>query len=112
MCFATLILQAYILGRFNDTFKDIIASISAMVFLGTPHHGSNLAKNLNRLLAASIVGPSPKQYVADLDENSTAIEDLNEQFRNVPSELQISSFYETRYTMFGMKKLVGLLEFP
>ena len=103
--------KAYILGRFNDTFKDLVASISAMVFLGTPHHGSNLAKNLNRLLAASLVGPSPKQYVADLDENSTAIEDLNEQFRNVPTELQISSFYETRYTMLGMKKLVCLLEF-
>ena len=80
--------------------------MSAMVFLGTPHHGSNLAKSLNRLLAVSIIGPSPKQYVADLDENSTAIEDLNEQFRNVPSELQIASFYETRFTVIGLKKLV------
>ena len=100
--------QAYILGRFNDAFKDIVSSIAAMIFLGTPHHGSSLAKSLNRLLAASIFGPSPKQYVADLDENSTAIEDLNEQFRNVPSEIQIASFYETRYTMMGAKKLVSL----
>jgi hypothetical protein len=94
------------MGRFNDTFKDIIASVSAMVFLGTPHHGSNLAKVLNKLLAASIIGPSPKQYVADLAEDSPAIEDLNEQFRNIPSEMEIASFYETRYTIPGYKKLV------
>ena len=94
------------MGRFSDTFKDIISSVSAMVFLGTPHYGSGLAKSLNRLLAATIIGPAPKQYVADLDEKSTAIEDLNEQFRNVPSELQIASFYETKFTMMGLSKLV------
>ena len=77
-----------------------------MVFLGTPHHGSNLAKNLNKVLGATIIGPSPKHYIADLDENSTAIEDLNEQFRDAPSGLQIASFYETRYTTKGMMKLM------
>jgi|ERR1700722_18890143 hypothetical protein len=98
------------MGRFNDSFKDIIASVSAIVFLGTPHHGSSLAKVLNRLLAASIIGPSPKQYVADLAENSPTIEDLNEQFRSLPSKLRIASFYETRYTIIGFKKRVSVLD--
>ena len=81
-----------------------------MVFLGTPHHGSNLAKVLNRILAASFIGPSPKQYVADLAENSPAIEDLNEQFRNFLSKLQITSFYETHRTTIGFKKRVGTFD--
>jgi len=96
------------MGYFNESFKDIIASVSAMVFLGTPHHGSNLAKVLNRLLAASIIGPSPKQYVAELAENSPTIEDLNEQFQSLPSKLRITSFYETRYTIIGFRKRVSI----
>ena len=101
-------MQAYIMGRFDDTFKNVISSVSAMVFLGTPHRGSNLAKLLNKLLAASTIGPSPKQYVADLAEDSPAIEDLNDQFRNVPTEIGLTSFYETRYSTAGYKKLVRL----
>ncbi|KAL9618613.1 MAG: hypothetical protein Q9160_006724 [Pyrenula sp. 1 TL-2023] len=80
-----------------------------MVFLGTPHHGSNLANLLNKLLAASMIGPSPKQYITDLAEDSPAIEDLNEQFRNVSGDLKIASFYETRYMFPGYKKLVRSL---
>ena len=98
------------MGHFNDSFKDIIASVSAMVFLGTPHHGSSLAKVLNRLLGASIIGPSPKRYVADLAENSPTIEDLNDQFRILSSKLRIASFYETRYTIIGFKKRVSILD--
>jgi hypothetical protein len=81
-----------------------------MVFLGTPHQGSNLAKILNRLLAVSIIGPPPKQYVADLAKNSPTIEDLNEQFRNFASELRIASFYETHYTIIGCRKRVSIFD--
>ncbi len=79
-----------------------------MVFLSTPHHGSNLADVLNKLLSVSIIGPTPKQYVGDLSENSPAIEDLNEQFRNFSSKLEIRSFYETLYTKIGPAKLVSI----
>ncbi|KAL9092671.1 MAG: hypothetical protein Q9159_000742 [Coniocarpon cinnabarinum] len=98
--------QAYAMGRNDDNFGQIIASIAAMVFLGTPHRGSDLAKLLNRLLAVSRIGPSPKQYVADLAEDSPAIEELNEQFRNIPTEIKIASFYETRYSTAAYRKLI------
>lgn len=94
------------MGYSNEIFKGIISSVSAMLFLGTPHHGSSLAKTLNKILAASIVGPSPKQYVADLARDSPMIEDLNEQFRHYLSEFDVASFYETRYTLIGLKKTV------
>jgi hypothetical protein len=81
-----------------------------MVFLGTPHRGSDLAKVLNRLLAVPLIGPSPKQYIADLAENSPTIEDLDEQFRNFLWKLRIASFYETRYTTIGHKKLVSIFD--
>lgn len=77
-----------------------------MMFLGTPHRGSNLAKILNSALAASIIGPSPKQYVADLAEDSPMIDELNEQFKHYWPDLHVASFYETRYTYVGLKKKV------
>ena len=80
-----------------------------MMFLGTPHHGSNLAKVLNAVLAASTIGLTPKHYIAELAEDSTMIEDLNEQFRHYAADLQIASFYETRYTSLGLKKMVQSL---
>ena len=96
------------MGRSSDMFKSIMSSVSAMMFLGTPHHGSGLAKTLNKILAASLLGPSPKQYVADLASDSPMIEDLNEQFRHYLTGFDIASFYETRYTSVGLKKTVNL----
>lgn len=90
------------MGRSNDHFKDIMSLVSAIVFLGTPHHGSNLAKILNSLLAVS----NPKQYVSDLAQASPMIEDINEQFRHFVTEVKIASFYESRYTSLGLKKMV------
>ena len=88
-----------------------MASVTALMFLGTPHHGTNLAKILNKLLTASIVGPTPKQYVADLAEDSPMIEDLNEQFRHFLPLFNIASFYETRYITIGFKKMVDNFPF-
>ena len=95
--------QAYTMGRTNDSFKDIMALVSAVIFLGTPHHGSNLAKILRSLLAVS----NPKQYVSDLVQASPMIEEINEQFRHFTTEVKIASFYESRYTRVGLKKMVS-----
>ena len=65
------------MGRSNEHLRDIMSLVSAFVFLGTPHHGTNLAKILNTLLAVS----NAKQYVADLARDSPMIEDIYEHFR-------------------------------
>jgi WD40 repeat protein len=96
--------KAYLLGLHDDNFKDVINSVSAIIFLSTPHRGTNLAETLNRVLAASF--QHPKRFVADLNKNSTAIEDLNEQFRHLAPRLSIWSFYETLATPIGPKKLM------
>lgn len=95
-----------VLGLHDETYKDIITSISAIIFLSTPHRGTNLAETLNRILAASF--QSPKSFVSDLEKNSPVISDLNEQFRHFAPRLSIWSFYETLATTIGPKKMMVL----
>ncbi|KAM0444428.1 hypothetical protein ACHAO4_010181 [Trichoderma viride] len=98
--------KAYLLGLYDDNYKEITKSISAIIFLSTPHRGTNLAETLNRVLAASF--HSSKHFISDLNKNSTAIEELNEQFRHLAPRLSIWSFYETQATAIGPKKLMVL----
>lgn len=98
--------KAYLLGLYDETYKEITKSISAIIFLSTPHRGTNLAETLNRILAASF--QSSKHFISDLNKNSTAIEELNEQFRHLAPRLSIWSFYETMATAIGPKKLMVL----
>lgn len=73
-------MQAYLLGQNDNEFKSITKSISAIMFLATPHRGSNLADSLSKILKVCF---SSKQYVADLRRDSPMLENLNEEFRHV-----------------------------
>ena len=84
--------QAYILGKDDPSYSDMVSSIGTMMFLATPHRGSNLADILNRILAASIFHHSPKLYVAELKNGSQTIEALNDQFRHIAPRLKIPFF--------------------
>ncbi|CAA9958491.1 WD40 repeat-containing protein [Pyrenophora teres f. maculata] len=97
--------KAYILGQNDEEYSDIVKSVNAIIFLSTPHRGSNLAELLNRILSVSILRYSPKQYVTDLQKNSLALEEINEQFRKFAPKLKIVSFYETLETAIGPKKV-------
>ncbi|KAI1204936.1 uncharacterized protein F4807DRAFT_300678 [Annulohypoxylon truncatum] len=98
--------KAYLLGLHDENYRNVIQSISAIMFLSTPHRGTNLAKILNRVLGASF--QSPKNFVSDLNKSSPAIEELNEQFRHLAPKLSIWSFYETLATSIGPKKVMIL----
>ena len=74
------------------------------MFLATPHRGTNLADLLNKILVVSF--QSPKNFIVDLNKNSPALEELNEQFRHIAPKLSIVSFYETLQTSVGPKNLV------
>ncbi|KAI2467412.1 hypothetical protein F4781DRAFT_311348 [Annulohypoxylon bovei var. microspora] len=96
--------KAYLLGFLDENYKSIISSISAVIFLSTPHRGTNLAEILNNLLAISF--QSSKNFISDLYKSSPAIEELNEQFRHLAPKLSIWSFYETLATSIGPKKIM------
>ncbi|KAH8811320.1 hypothetical protein F5884DRAFT_781773 [Xylogone sp. PMI_703] len=94
--------KAYIIGQNDDTYRDTIASIKSIVFLSTPHRGSNLAPILSRLLTLS--HHSSKRYISELEKGSSTLEDINELFRHIAPKLQIFSLYETLHTSIGPKK--------
>ena len=84
-------------GQNDPVYKDIVNSISSIVFLSTPHRGTHLAETLNRILQVSFL-TSPMAFIAELAGGSQTLQKLNEQFRHVAPKLQIVSFYETRPT--------------
>ena len=90
-------------GQYDPEYKQIVNAISAILFLSTPHRGTNLAETLNRILQASFIS-SPKQFVSELTKNSFTLQKLNEQFRHVAPDLDIISFYETQMTPIGISK--------
>jgi hypothetical protein len=85
------------LGQNDPEFERIIKSISAIIFLSTPHRGTNLAEILNRILQVSFV-TNPIQLISELANGSQTLQKLNEQFRHIAPKLDIVSFYETRPT--------------
>jgi WD40 repeat protein/pimeloyl-ACP methyl ester carboxylesterase len=93
--------NAFLQGHLNSEFRDIMSMIKAVLFLATPHRGTDLAETLNKVLSTSIFGHSPKEYVSELARRSPTIDDLNEAFRHHASKLRIFSFYETLTTAMG-----------
>ncbi|KAJ5657796.1 uncharacterized protein N7484_001445 [Penicillium longicatenatum] len=98
--------QAYIMGQNDDQYSNIVSSISAILFLATPHRGSNLADILNKILTVSVFNHSPKLYISELSVGSQTVAALNEQFRHIAPNLDILSFYETLQTSIGPKKMM------
>lgn len=97
--------KAYVLGKHHREYSDLIARVSGIIFLATPHHGSHFARTLNNILAAVPLGVSPKHYVADLDKQSNSINDINVSFSQCCQELSLASFYETLKTSLHLKKV-------
>jgi len=100
--------KAYILGKHDSQYSDMIARIYGIIFLATPHRGSQYAKILNNILSTAPLGAPPKAYVADLDAQATSIQDINEQFRSSCGSLALVSFFETHKVGFGVKFLVNV----
>ncbi|KAI1410400.1 hypothetical protein F5Y13DRAFT_202173 [Hypoxylon sp. FL1857] len=110
--------KAFIHGQMNEEFRSVVSSIKAVLFLATPHRGTDLAETLNKVLTSSVFGHSPKDYVSELARRSPTIDELNESFRHHASKLQIFSFYETLSTNVGpmsfmiLDKHSSLLGYP
>ncbi|KAH7316947.1 hypothetical protein B0I35DRAFT_393986 [Stachybotrys elegans] len=92
-----VIKEAYMQGKDDPKYAAIINAISSIIFLSTPHRGTNLAETLNRILRVSLVA-TPMQFIVELASGSQMLQKLNESFRHVAEKLDIISFYETRPT--------------
>lgn len=100
--------RAFIQGSLNEEYQGITQNIKAVLFLATPHRGTDLAETLNRILSSSIFGHSSKDYLAELTRNSVTIDELNESFRHHASKLRLFSFYETMVTPVGPRNIMIL----
>lgn len=96
--------KACLLGQNDEHYNTLVRSISAIIFLSTPHRGSDLAEVLNKILIASF--QSARKFITDLNRSSTALEEINEQFRHIAPRLSIWSFYETLPTLVGLRKMM------
>lgn len=96
-------------GQNDPAYEKIIKAVTAIVFLSTPHRGTNLAETLNRILQVSFVS-SAMPFIAELAAGSQTLQKLNEQFRHIAPRLEIVSFYETQpTTMFSKTQIVRLM---
>lgn len=99
--------QTYLLARNNPQQQPIAHAIHGMVFLGTPHRGSESAITMDRILSCTV---GKKAYVEDLKAESSIIEQINEDFRH-HGEMKLVSCYETLETPLagGLKVRVQTL---
>ncbi|KAL8994630.1 MAG: hypothetical protein Q9169_005452 [Polycauliona sp. 2 TL-2023] len=102
--------KAHILGETDNRYRQSVDATCAIVFLSTPHRGTDLAATLNRVLAVSVFTHSTKEYIAEMGQNSQALQDINEQFRHIAPRLSIFSFYETERTTIGPRKIMVLVK--
>lgn len=85
--------KAFLEASLDKHYERIIQATKAVLFLSTPHRGSDMAGLLNKILLVSPLS-SQKQYVAELTKNGPFLRSINEQFRHSAPKLQI--FYSTR----------------
>jgi protein SERAC1 len=78
-------------------YRHLKTATYGIVFLGTPHRGSKKAN-----LATKFISIAKMRYpgiltetIKSLQTNSRELEDLADNFRNMHSQFEIVSFYET-----------------
>jgi hypothetical protein len=82
--------------------------VRGMLFLGTPHRGSDLASTLDNILSAFSLNKG--HYVKELDRMALSLRDINQQFPSVCGGLRLASLYETKETPLAtalVKKMVN-----
>lgn len=92
----------------NPQYKDIRHSVSGVIFMGTPHRGSDMANTadiLTKLINVASLGLASAavktQLVANLKTDCEMLVDLSEGFRH--ETIQVITFYEMRETSgFGL----------
>ncbi len=106
------LLQAFIIGRSDEQYMEMISRIHGMLFLATPHRGSAYADFLNNLLRTT-PGLSAKFYVSELEKASISLQDINEQFRTACGGIALVSLYESQKTniALGVKKMVSRVKY-
>lgn len=90
--------RAVVLSHQIPVYEKIATRIKAIIFIATPHSGSNLAGTLDRLFRMS---SGLKPYLEDLGRNSNTVQTINAEFPTHSLGLLLHSFYETKPLSIG-----------
>lgn len=90
--------QTYILAKQMTVYKDISERITAIIFIATPHTGSELAPILDRIFRMT---SGLRPYLEDLRRNSDTVQMINTLFPTHSTDLMLHSFYETEPLSLG-----------
>lgn len=83
----------------NPKYHDILEQCYGVAFFGTPHQGStyfamaSLAASVQRLL--QLTAPLPETLTADLRVGNSLLSHIDEDFKEIASDMRIWTFYET-----------------
>jgi len=92
----------------NPEYTSLFKTIAGVIFMGTPHRGSDLAGILNLVLLASF---SSRSFVTQLRPNSDAIAAINNGFVHRVEPLKLISFFETENTRLQWVKHINQLPY-
>jgi hypothetical protein len=94
-----VIKKAYNLARQSAAYESLANRVHSIYFLATPHSGSDSAKLLSNILQFASI---PREYVAELKQDSGTIQTISDDFRNYERDLDLWSFYETLPLSIGI----------
>jgi len=89
---------ALIEAQINLLYRSILESTVGIVFLGTPHQGSNAASFatiLARIAERTLLVRPPTELLRTLTRDSDVLDQSWRQFPNICQHIKICSFYET-----------------
>jgi hypothetical protein len=84
--------KAIIDAHSHATYANIVENAKGIVFIGTPHHGADLANILSNLLMATF---SRRTFVDQLQANCETILEINRAFRDRSLSMELVSFWES-----------------
>ncbi|MCJ1239064.1 hypothetical protein MMC14_007057 [Varicellaria rhodocarpa] len=93
-----VIKQALILANHGDDFKDIRLSTAGIIFLGTPHQGSNTTVYDVWLAQAA---RHDKTLLKSLKKSSPALHDVARDFETSYRSVDVVCFYENKEASYG-----------
>ena len=74
--------------------------VKAIVFMGTPHQGADVASWANFVAGAlrvvQMITATNTSFLSDLKRNSETLEQISQQFVERGSTIKMKTFYETR----------------
>ncbi|KAH8821287.1 hypothetical protein F5884DRAFT_850522 [Xylogone sp. PMI_703] len=99
-----IIQRAFFEGRKRSVYQDVIYSIKAVVFLGTPHRGLDAGEHIRFMSLIPSGGAAATRFLDSILGQSHVLE----AFHHAASDMDIFSFYETLSTTFqgGESRLI------